>query len=426
MMQNGQIVIGYAYNGGGNTVKFAVYSTAGTFVATYTVATSNSSGSIVRMCVLGNGKLVIAWGDSSNNIKFAVYSTSYTLLTSGTTQALFSISPSSPNSTGEGFDIAALSDIDRFVLSYSNGGQTCSIVINDTLGNVYNAGITGNGNYNSNKVCALASGGYVLLQQYNSASTGTFVTPYYKNSANTYAQATNFSLIGDNQNLGYTNPISMTPQGVGLAYIPQASTSGQLYTVDLGERSGTGLVAMSNAGTTSQGAVTTLASGALVAVRMDINAGQYYVYVYSPTGTSQHLANAISGLDQNASTPIPTLAPTFDNAFICAYRNSSGYPIFFVGSTVATSYSTSIIAGTTVPNAPGYLPSQANGYIFKGVAVTTATASGSGVVQNVGQAQLNSSYPSGTSYQAFDSTGSLVLGTKGTITGRNVNMTGTS
>jgi hypothetical protein len=426
MMQNGQIVFGYATTSSQQT-KLAVYSSAGVFVASYIVGSNSVSTVQVRMCVLGNGKLVMAWGSANNNVSFAVYSTSYALLASGTSQALFSISPSGTNGATEGFDIAALSDADRFVLTYSNGGQVCSVVINDALGTVQNVGTTGNSSYPGGKVVGAPNGGYVILQQYTSSGSGTQLTSYYKVSASSYTQQYNYTVTGDNFNLGYVTPFAINAQGAVFAYVPRNGAPGSFYATDMPSNSSINVLAtVSNSGTNNQGAVATLTDGTFVAVRTDINAPNYSVYAYSPYTTAQIIANSItlSGGIGVASPPTPCVCPTFDNGFVCGYKANGDYPAFFIGSTLTAAYTQSIIAGTTIQNAPGLLPSQSNGYIFKGVATTTATAGGSGVVQNLGSAQLNSQYPAGTTYQAFDSTGTVIQGTKGTITGRNVNMTG--
>jgi hypothetical protein len=426
MMQNGQIVFGYATSSGQQT-KLAVYSSTGVFVASYVVGSNSVSTVQVRMCVLGNGKLVMAWGSANNNVSFAVYSTSYALLASGTSQALFSITPSGTNSVTEGFDIAALSDSDRFVWTYSTGGQAVSLVINDALVLVQNIGVTGNGGQTGNKVVGAPNGGYVILQQFTSSGSATQLTSYYKSGASSYTLQYNYSVTGDNFNLGYVTPVAINAQGAVFAYVPRNGSPGSFYATDMANSNSLiALATVSNSGTTNQAAVATLTDGTFVAVRTDVNTPSYNVYAYSPYTTSQITATSItlSGGIGTASSPTPCVCPTFDNGFVCGYKASGDYPAFFIGSTISATYTQSIIAGTTVQNAPGLLPSPSNGYIFKGVAVTTATAGGSGVVQNLGSAQLNSQYPAGTTYQAFDSTGTVIEGTKGTITGRNVNMTG--
>jgi len=425
MMQNGQIVFGYATTS--QQTKLAVYSNAGVFVASYVVGVNSVSTVQVRMCVLGNGKLVMAWGSANNNVSFAVYSTSYTLLASGTSQGLLGISPSGTNGLTEGFDVAALSDSDRFVWTYSNGGQVCSVVFNDVLGTIVNVGTTANSGYTGGKVVGTPTGGYAILQQNSSGNTGTYMTVYYKASTSVYSVINNYnySVVGDNNSLGYVTPIAINAQGAMLAYVPRQASTGAFFTLDLASSGSTVILnGVSNAGTNNQAAVATLTDSSFVAVRMDVNTPAYVLYSYAPK--SQFFANtiSISGGIGVASAPTPCVAPTYDSGFVCGYKASSDYPAFFIGSTATASYSTTLVAGTSIPNAPGLLPSQSNGYIFKGVATTTATAGGSGVVQNLGSAQLNSQYPAGTTYQAFDSTGTVIQGTKGTITGRNVNMTG--
>jgi hypothetical protein len=95
--------------------------------------------------------------------------------------------------------------------------------------------------------------------------------------------------------------------------------------------------------------------------------------------------------------------------------------------------SVALISGTTQSNgqgiAPGTTGNGVTGYVFQGVATTTAPAGGTGEVQTVGTALLNSNYSASVSAQAFDHNtpnGSGIAGNKGTIVGRTVNLLGVS
>jgi hypothetical protein len=185
-------------------------------------------------------------------------------------------------------------------------------------------------------------------------------------------------------------------------------------------------------------AMCTMPNNNIAVLKLDSSSGGSGQYVFAVVGAAA--GSSISPiLGNNAITfaantpmpytssrgPIPSMCATFDNQTVVAYVNNNQYPCFFILNTTTATYTTAIVAGTTA-SLPAYYPSQSNGHVLKGVATTTAIAGGSGIVQNIGSAQLNSQYPASTTYQSFDSTGTLIQGTRGTITGRNVNMTGTS
>jgi hypothetical protein len=182
--------------------------------------------------------------------------------------------------------------------------------------------------------------------------------------------------------------------------------------------------------------VCTMPDGRLVAVKMDSVGGGIGAYAYaviSPSAGSSLSNIAVSSFTfasntpqtyNSGSGPMPSVCATLDNQIVIAYVNNNGYACFMIFDTIGSStYSTTLVSGTTT-SLPAYYPSQSNGYILKGVATTAATAGGTGIVQTNGSTQLNSQYPSGTTAQAFDSTGTVIQGTKGTIVGRNVTMTG--
>jgi hypothetical protein len=427
VMQNGQIVIAYCGTGGSYTVKFAVYTPAGVYVNTYTVANSNVSTTWVKACVLGNGKLVIAWGNSSNELKFAIYSTSYALLVSSSLNTLLGYSLSNVNSNDYGFDIAALSVGNRFALVYCYSSYAYVTVISDTGTAVSTTNMPNSSQY-SVAICSLSNGGYAVRTQNSSPGSSTYVVTYAYAGGSSYTNISNTATTSDSYYTGLGQVITATPQGMVMFYSINQSSAQSIYWYDASSGGYTNIISITaSAAVLGNCAIGVLNNGSFIVIRQDVTSSQYYNYVFSPSyTTTAQSTDAITYSSIASSTPNPSVCALFDNEYVVSYKNASGYPTFYIASAIAGSYSTTTVAGTTLPNAPGLLPSQSNGYILKGVAVTPATAGGTGLVQNVGQAQLNSNYPSGTTYQAFDSTGTVVQGTKGTIVGRNVNMTGNS
>jgi hypothetical protein len=110
----------------------------------------------------------------------------------------------------------------------------------------------------------------------------------------------------------------------------------------------------------------------------------------------------------------------FDNIVVWSFFNAHPYN-YAVNTTsgVTNSSLVPITPSTTTQNA-------VNSTVLVGVAATTASAGSTGQVVINGQAVLNSTYPATLSAQGFDFQGQGVLGVRGTIINRNVNLQGNS
>jgi hypothetical protein len=423
-MLNGDVVVAYSYNSSPRTTFFNVYSGTGTLKGIYTVGSStDSSAPMVRVACLTNGKLVVAYSSASNTVAFAVYSSAYAFLASGTnTQAYNSYAGS------YGFSLCAITK-DRFAVGLTVTGTSYGYVFiyDDTATNIGSATNNTSGLYVS---IASSNTGQIYLSNWNTSGASSNVNIYVEASTNSFTcvQAYNYATFGGS--LIGNNPSAVSPLGsYGWWGYNNGSSLTQFVITEAGGESGQ--IATRISGST----VSTLTSGATTIS----SRGTFVSFVTNETGTSTRILESYVGPSAAniASTTLtlpsapysagngsyPSVSAGPDGQIYFVYLNASQFPVFGCFNLYSTAYTTSVVSGVTVSN-NALVPSQSNGYIFKGVATTGASAGGTGIVQTNGSAQLNSSYSASTAYQTFDSTGTPITGTKGTIIGRNVNMTG--
>lgn len=421
VMQNGQIVVVYGTAGSSGVAKMAIYSPSGVYITTYTIG-SKQNNSIVKCCVLTNGNLVVSYFPASAGavITFAIYSPAFALLSTATQTDVY-------QNASQGHDISPMTNA-RFAFAYTTSSvgvpthgvynSSGALISNGTISTTYNKFLS---------VAGMANGGYVIAA--GSSTNGTLVT-WYSGSG---AQMASNNFGAANTSSGTSQCCSVSPNGTVMTFSVPNSSGGAAYVITPNAFWNSSLPT-STTNANQVYASTVMPDGSFVGVVLDN--GTYYGWMQATpgvlvaSGTNNVLKSSTLTMTgafpySASSDPSVQMAALFDNQFVVAYRDTSTYPRIFIGSTTAGTYSLTTVSGTTA-STPAYFPSQSNGYVLKGVATTTATGGGSGVVQNLGSAQLNSQYPAGTTYQAFDSTGTVIQGTKGTITGRNINMTGTS
>lgn len=420
-LPNGNVIVVYATS---STVVASVYTPSGTFVTSFIVASSLTSP-YARLCVLSNGKIVIGIG-TSNSIVYYVYSSTFSLLTSASQYPTVNGSYIPGGiSNSAGFDMAALNS-GKFVVGFGNASsQLTYSVITDTLTNV-TSNIVVSTYYQNVSVASTPGGSFIISGR--QASGQVYLRSFIPTSSSSFTAVN--AATGSESNGMTSSPfatqMAMTPQGFAVTPFFSNDT-GRLYSYD-GSTTSTqlSLYAM-QPGLCGVVGVTTMPNGQVLSVYFNTNASSYNWYLHNVNGeSSTYSTGSITLSFTPASTPQIQVASLYNNVIAITYLNNSSFPILRIENIASQTYSINVTAGVTPTSVPAYIPSQANGYIFKGVATTSALAGGTGTVQNVGTAQLNSNYSASTAYQAFDSTGTLVQGTKGTIAGRNVNMTGNS
>jgi hypothetical protein len=435
VMPNSDIVIGVGHNGIGGVLY--VYNSLGT-VLKNTISITSYTNAYLRMCVLTNGNLVVVYNTSSSSASAQIFNSSYTLLS--TTVLSLPNAGSLTAAYSYGFDVSPMIN-NRFVVGfYDNSSLGASARVFNSDATVYSSAYSA-ASTTSAVGCTVAgtsSGGFVI-KWHVSSGVDVNVSWYANTSGSTYANMTTQTFnAGSAPQAPYFSGITVSPNDTVLTAFVDSGANSYPLAIDANGTS-TQLSAM-NSGFSSGNlgifGVSTMPDGRLVAVKMDSGGGGVGAYAYavvSPSAGSSLSNIAISSFTfasntpqtyNNNSGPMPSVCATLDNQIVVAYVNNSNYACFMIFDTIGSStYSTTLVSGTTT-SLPAYYPSQSNGYILKGVATTAATAGGTGIVQTNGSTQLNSQYPSGTTAQAFDSTGTVIQGTKGTIVGRNVTMTG--
>jgi hypothetical protein len=434
VMPNGDIVTAVSFYNTPFAIKVFVYSALGVFKRSFTVANHANLNGFSKVCVLTDGTLVVVYNTSATAISAAFYNSSYALTS---TVSLATDSSSLSSWSTSAFDVSAMTGA-KFVLGYTTSGSGPVFRVFTNTGSAYDSGIAPATNaFTSVAVAGKSDGGFVCRYQQN-ASSMTF-NWFANTTGTTFVSQTSTTRAGSSGN-SYGMGMVSAPNGAVYTAFTDTSSGGSVITQDGSILAATVSGFNLTTGSYNTSAFTLMPNGSVAVIVLDSGAGTPYQWgIYSPVsgnfnswassgglsfpGSTTPAANT-SGVGGGSGGPSPSLCALYDDQLACSYYNTSNYyPYLMIVNAVASSYSNSIVSGTTVSDAT-FLPSQSNGYILKGVATTTATAGGSGIVQNVGATQLNSQYPSGTSYQAFDSTGTLIQGTKGTITGRNVNMTG--
>ena len=437
VMPNSDIVIGVGHNTIGGVLY--VYNSLGT-VRKNTITITSYTNAYLRMCVLTNGNLVVVYNTSATSVSAQIFNSSYTLLS---TTVLSLTNVGNMNSAYlYGLEVSSMIN-NRFVVGFYDSSSlgACARVFNSdatVYSPVYSAASTTSAV--GCTVAGTASGGFVI-KWHQGSGVDLNVTWVANTTGSTYVGMTTQTFnAGSAPQAPYFSGIAVSPNDTVLTAFVDQGGGVNSYPVAI-DANGTGsqLSAM-NSGTTSGNlgifGVCTMPDGRFVAIKMDSSgggAGSYAYAVISPSagsslsniaiGTFTFASNTPQSYNNN-SGPMPSPCATLDNQIVVAYVNNNNYACFTIFDTIGSStYSTTLVSGTTT-SLPAYYPSQSNGYVLKGVSVTAATAGGTGVVQTNGSTQLNSQYPSGTTAQAFDSTGTAIQGTKGTIVGRNITMTG--
>lgn len=116
------------------------------------------------------------------------------------------------------------------------------------------------------------------------------------------------------------------------------------------------------------------------------------------------------------------IAPHVEGACLIAFLDNNNYPSFFVPMVYPSQVSKTLTAGTDISTTKLALNPD-NGYVLRGVALTTATAGNTGLVQTKGVATVSNSYPSVATAFGFDSRNPITTtGVRGSVLGRTVTL----
>jgi hypothetical protein len=405
------------------------YTPAGVFVRQDTLVSSGvSSGSgfnSIQVAGLTSGKFVITYQPSSNSssANIAVFSSSYTQI--GTTGNRTTYTT---NTNYYAVSLCAMPN-DRFVIGYQNAnGQATFNVYDSSITSIFNsAGISGPVAYGITVACNPNSTIYI---QYNTGSVTNYAYSWNATATNTWASFTGGSVYGATYT-SYGNIRPVCDQN-GYFYVPFYDTSNysRLYAITENQSqvgSFTSSVTIGNP-SYSQVACGATSQGSIAWVYRD-SSNTYLKTCYSSASTTAVTLSSSIAPQTASQGAAMYITPAYGYNFALSYLNTNNYPTFAIitsysGVDYATLTSSSPSQGVPIYPIPTTATSPAiTGTVLAGVAITPASAGGTGQIQTSGFAKLNSNYPS-TGTVAFDSTGQAVPGVRGTATGQNVIITG--
>jgi len=423
VLANGNIIIAYSEESGGAVVA-KVFTPSGALVTTINPGTVYSTAVYngVKVSAMTNGGFVISFSAvSSSRITNAVYSSAYALISSNNVNyASYNFGMS--NSTN--FGLCGIGN-NRYVISV----YSYYFVYDGATSNQLTVGSTKSGDIYGVQVTPTKDGGFAFGGYYTSYGTTYYDVMYPTDSTGT-SFSTRFSLNGTADFIGggysglaglENNAVYAITQGSATSVTPQVGTaSSSLVSISTQNLNNSGTYGQIAVGTSGFGNVVTIYYSSATTYRMITGPASLWDGVTIPTGYAITLSG-IAATTTNYRSSF-SIRPMSGTNILFSWVNSSNFPSFAVINSYPVTASATLVAGVT-PSA-GVPLSVANGYVFAGVSSSAASAGGVGQLQINGSAQLNSSYSASLAYQAFDFQNPGVLGVRGTIVGRNVNLQG--
>ena len=451
-LTDGRVAVGYTIYGG-STVYVQILSSSGSVITTLTVGSgaSNLYQAGISVFALSNGKLGVAYTYNSASMAIYIYSSSYSLLASSTAVTL-STGPATsylysdtygPSVTGNAYN-------DHIAIFYA-GTSTYPYaqILDSSLNAVTNFQVSSStSSVIGMQVVPTPNNGFFFRWDYSSSA---YNAQFIQTGATTYTQFGSTYSTSNSNNTSYKNNFKAfysgsnggvwAPSGysntyyLGINYLNmQGSTLGYFSTQSPYSSSGGiyGLQGSAGFGMTGNGCPVYVYPSALgtTTATFNIYGGNGSAAMqYSYPGTSKITTSATYSVSNQPQFSIA--AGPGDTAFIF-WSNSSNYLTYMVVTITPTYVPYAAIANTTPSNGAAILPGPSGTGIvntaFIGVSNGAASAGGSASVTTNGSAVLNSNYSSSAPFQSFDhqmpNGGSGIQGTKGTMVGRNVNMTG--
>lgn len=414
----------YKYSNSPFTIKLATYNKSGVQQSVLTVDTGDSEPNGARMTVLSNGKVAVIY-KKSNALRCKIYSSA--LVEQASTQIAASMVV--PNFGNGNAVISAMGNAGRFVTGYMTSSGAVYSVCDDT-GAVVNTGtVLANANGQCPAVCGSRTDGFMYYCGLSSNSSHA-VYMYNPTGASTYGLLS--TLSNPNGTASYPLPSLHLEASVDNAF-PLVTGIGAGFNVQIAGGIDGGALYVASGMFTSYanfnptGSSTAVAVGytgmnGLVMIGTSYSGGgsRTYCWAGSPlftTTTYQYRAATVLPISiEAANNGCPTIAPFIGDSCLISYLNFSNFPTICAIAPYTSTQFAAVTGGVSVSN-PVTL-SLANRFSLIGVAVTTAAAGSTGTVQIKGNAQVSSSYPSGTAYQPFDFRNQNTLGVAGSINGR--------
>jgi len=404
-----------------------------------TNASSNlADGPTVAVATMTSGKFVVMWSEADGSqLQGTIFSASGGELSSFVTPNQYNAS-SSVN-----FAICGIKN-DRFALVGLSGGNQVTWIVFDNLGNVL-AGPTIAQTLTSATCFNIKPTPLGFMIGFGSSALSCYFRSFYEYATNTFVNTQTYTASTSSYN-PTSGRVQMAPQATGctLAWptvdANTQSTRFLFYNISNSATTSTNNPAMGDCNSGYRWSMCTTSSGGVSCAF--VGGSQVLKVVYYPcfdvavnNGSPQEssINTDIFTYVQTGYQASLTISPLANDWALVTWNNTDNVPMYSIVKPKNTMKSVALVSGTTQSNGQGIAPGTTGngviGYVFQGVATTTAPAGGTGEVQTVGTALLNSSYSSSVSAQAFDHNtpnGSGIAGNKGTIVGRTVNLLGVS
>lgn len=431
-LPNGKVLIAY-HRISGETVFVNRYSISMVLEQTISIGTAFATNNYVKIAALPNGGFAVGYFTTSSTYTVATYNSSAVFLGSSN---VLNVS----NGAIVGMGLAGLTN-NRTVLAYRPTGATTTVdfsVFDGTTGAIIANGTATSLANTINSIAAAAdnAGGFFIASADSVAGTIDTIA-FTCSSGATYTN--NGSFATGSGSASHNATAFFTPGG-NFVYSGQRSSVFDLSAYNVSNASVAGSSNMGvGVGTNSTFAANVTGNGSVAAAV--VNGGNYNLFAFTG-GISAQLnltTNVASSSVSSAAytflpNPIICMTPGQGYNVIIAWLDASNSPVFINVNMFPFRTTANIVAGVSTTNAalpifPNTSPTTpaVNNAVLTGVAGTTATAGGSGVVLTRGNTQLNTSYSNSTVAQNFDHqspNGTGMPGVKGYIVGRNVNLQG--
>jgi hypothetical protein len=417
-LPDGGCVIAYKYSGSPFTIKYAVLSKAGVLQTAVTVANGITQAYTIRIAVLSDGKICVIYYNSntvgSGIISFAIYSTSYVLLNSGVLPGLSTTE--SPSTNGARIaDLAALPD-GYFVVAYAVDTSGLNFKTFTNTGAAYSANYSVSGattTADQNLAVAGCLDGSVMVFWKNSTTTYSFQL-YRKTAGSAVYTSAGSGSVGGTSVQQVERQVALCPDG-GFFY-NSINTTIRLNKTNMSVTAIGNTVDTSGSPTPSVASLglAVTGSGLMLSYNPQVGILYYYTATTLPSPFTLSLAN-------NGANSHTVMAGSYANNAFIGLVNASSFPTYTLVSMGAVTYP---FVYTTSNFATPLTASPTTGYYLVGVATTDCAPGGTGTVQINGSVSLSGSYPSNTTYQAFDFSNPTLYGVRGTIVGRSITMQG--
>lgn len=441
-LPNGEFVAVWGRSTGGTFISR--YSAAGTLIAgPVTVSTLGGSSAPLGagVAVFANGNIFVTHFAGGNTLGFVIYTPALAVVTSGTVSTDFAPIVNVPvavSSFGIGNHIAVgfrrnFNSVQYFVSLVRDTGAVAGF--NPVVSTSPGSAVLG-------QIVPFKSGGFAAVATGNAADGGsqTGVLIIRQTGAATFQQTSSGTVFtGASGQAGFVTGSTPAPASGTTAYAITALGGSGAYVyfiASVNPRFGDGAqlngfqfsegVFAASVDSSSALTIGYTASGLPVAVTNGTASRFISVQPLNANTSGQNLVSTgvfTTALATQAAQNGVSVIPHIGDAVWIGYIDNLGLPSFVSVVVAPFSVTTPLTVGVDA-SATALSLTPNSGYILKGVALTGASAGGTGLVQTLGAATLSSSYSASTPATSFDFTNPISSGAKGVVVGRSVTIQG--